>query len=103
MIKIVNGASFEEEVLNCDMPVLVDFWAEWCPSCPKQLQQLEKFAQERKDIKICKIDADENAELASKLKVKGLPSILYFNKGELVCMKVGLTSTSNILKMMERI
>lgn len=91
----VNDSNFEEEVLKSELPVLVDFTAPWCSPCQKQLPIIEKFASENLNkVKVCKVDVDELPRIATKLNIKGVPSIVLFDNGKKVDMKVGLTSSA---------
>lgn len=86
----VNVDNFESEVLSSEMPVLVDFWAEWCGPCKQLDPILEEIAIENQDkVKIFKMNIDENPVTPQKFGVRGIPTIMLFNKGELVDTKVG--------------
>ena len=99
-IKAVDDKNFETEVLNSELPVLVDFSAEWCGPCTRQLPIIEKFAQENKDkIKVVSVDIEEASTIASKFGIKSIPSLLYFVDGKNVGMRVGLTSLSELNKL----
>lgn len=82
--------SFEKEVLNCSGVVLVDFWAEWCGPCKMQLPVLEEISSEMTDVKICKVNVDENNELAIKFGIRSIPTMMIFKNGEKVDQLVGL-------------
>lgn len=91
----VDDSNFETEVLQSNQPVLVDFSAVWCGPCQRQLPILEKFASENKSrVKVVKMDVDEAPETVAKFSVKGVPSLLLFNNGKKVDMKVGLTTSA---------
>lgn len=90
---IVNDSNFETEVLKSEKPVLVDFTAIWCGPCQRQLPIMEKFASENVGrVKVCKIDVDDSPNVSSKLNIRGVPSIILFNQGQRLEMKVGLTT-----------
>ena len=72
----VNKDNFQEVVLNSDKPVLVDFWASWCGPCRMVAPVLEEIANERSDVKVCKINVDEEPELAGRYNVMSIPTLL---------------------------
>lgn len=89
----VDDKNFEAEVLASTVPVLVDFGAEWCGPCARQLPILEKFASENKGkVKVVSVDIEEALSVTSKFGIKSVPSILLFMSGQKVDMKVGLTT-----------
>jgi thioredoxin 1 len=91
----VDDNNFEVEVLESKLPVLVDFSADWCGPCKRQLPVMESFATANLGkVKVCKVDVDEAPGIAEKLKIRGVPSIILFNHGERLDMKVGLTTAS---------
>lgn len=91
----VDDNNFEVEVLKAKLPVLVDFSATWCGPCVRQLPVMEQFAAANLGkVKVCKVDVDEAPAIAEKLKIRGVPSIILFNHGERLDMKVGLTTVS---------
>ena len=81
----INDSNFEQEVLKSDSLTLVDFWAEWCGPCKQISQLLEEIANEKKNIvKVMKLNVDENRKTAGKYNIMGIPTLLLFNKGEVV-------------------
>jgi thioredoxin 1 len=93
----VDDASFEAEVLNSKIPVLVDFGAAWCGPCQRQLPVLEKFATDNSPkLKVVKVDIDESPQTSAKFGIRSVPSLLLFNQGQKVDMKVGLTSKADL-------
>jgi thioredoxin 1 len=87
---IVNDSNFDEEIKASKILVLVDFWAEWCGPCKQIGPILEEIAEEKKDkIKIFKLNVDENPETPQKFGVRGIPTLMLFNEGNLVDTKVG--------------
>ena len=91
--KAVTDADFETEVLNSDIPVLVDFWATWCGPCKMVAPVLEEIAKEKAGkLKIAKVDVDENPEVAAKYGVRGIPTLLLIKNGNVVMTKVGALS-----------
>jgi thioredoxin 1 len=91
-----NVSSFDKDVLNAKVPVLVDFWAPWCGPCRTQDPILQNLAADREDIRIVKVNVDDNQELAARFQVRGIPSLILFNGGELVATKVGVTSLGEL-------
>ena len=87
--------NFETEVLGSDVPVLVDFWATWCMPCRMLAPVIE-------EIKVGKVNVDENPDLARKYRVMSIPTVLVFKNGELTATSVGVDSKENILKLLEK-
>lgn len=92
-LKYADDSNFEVEVLNSKVPVLVDFSATWCGPCQRQLPILQKFADANLDkVKVVKVDIDDAPEITAKLGIKGVPSMVLFNHGQKLDIKVGLTT-----------
>ena len=96
----VNKNNFQEEVLGSDKPVLVDFWASWCGPGRMVAPILEEIANERSDVKVCKINVDEEPELASRYNVMSIPTMLVVKEGQVVNQAVGARPKSQILSML---
>lgn len=92
----VDISSFENEVLNHLGIVLVDFWAEWCGPCKIQLPILEKISDEIPSVKICKINVDENTDLAVKFGIRSIPTMMVFKNGEKVEQLIGLKNKKEL-------
>jgi thioredoxin 1 len=99
---IINGTSenFQKEVLESELPVLVDFNATWCPPCQALHPILEEIADEGGDFKIVAVDIDEESELADKYDVSSIPCLIVFDGGEEVDRKIGLQPKKRLLKML---
>ena len=96
----VNKDNFQEVVLNSDKPVLVDFWASWCGPCRMVAPVLEEIANERSDVKVCKINVDEEPELAGRYNVMSIPTLLVVKEGQAVNQAVGARPKSQILSLL---
>ena len=85
----INNENFEQEVLNSEKPVLVDFFATWCGPCKMLSPILEQVAAERPDIKVCKIDVDQEQELAARYNVMSIPTLMVVKDGQIVNQAMG--------------
>ena len=92
--------NFNEEVLEAKVPVLVDFWASWCGPCQMVGPIIEEIGDEVTDKKICKVEVDENPELARQFRVMSIPTLGVFKDGEMVKREVGAKSKAEILEML---
>lgn len=88
--------NFNEEVLESKAPVMVDFWATWCGPCKTMAPIVEEIAEERTDIKVCKIDVDQEPELARQYRVMSIPTFLVFKEGEVVKRDMGVMSKEEV-------
>ena len=95
----ITSENFETEVLKSEIPVLVDFWAAWCGPCKMLLPVVEGLAEEVTDAKICKINVDEQPELAEQFGIMTIPTLLVFKEGKVVQKSVGVISKEQILKL----
>lgn len=102
MALIINKNNYESEVVNSDIPVLLDFFATWCGPCKMLAPIVEELAGEYEGkVKICKVDVDNDPELAIKFEVSSIPTLVLLNKGELVKKHVGFLPKASIEKMFE--
>ena len=96
-IVTVTNQNFEEEVLASEVPVILDFWADWCMPCKMQSPILEKFAEEMGDaVKIGKVNVDEEAALAIKYQIMRSPTLVLMNKGSFVKKVIGLQQAEEL-------
>ena len=96
----VNKNNFNQEVLNSDKPVLMDFWALWCGPCRMVVPLVEEIAKERSDIKVVKINVDEEQELAMQFGVMSIPTLVVMKNGKIVNQVTGARPKAQILAML---
>ena len=95
----INKDNFHKEVLNSEKPVLLDFFASWCGPCRMVGPILDEIAEEREDIKVCKVDIDEQPELASRFRIMSVPTLMVLKEGNIVDQSVGAKPKHQILAM----
>ena len=96
----INKNNFENEVLNSDKTVLLDFWVSWCAPCRRVVPIVEEIADERRDIKVGKINVDEEPELANKFSIMSIPTLVVMKNGKIVQQVSGARPKNAILEML---
>lgn len=99
----VNKNSFQEEVMKSEKPVLLDFWAAWCGPCRMIAPALDELAEENPDVKIVKINVDEEPELANQFRVMSIPALFVLKNGEVVAQSLGVKPKAQLQAMLDNI
>ncbi len=97
----ITSENFDNEVMKSDKPVLLDFWATWCGPCQMLLPIIEELAGEVTDAKICKVNVDEQPELAEKYGVMSIPTLVVVKDGKTVKTSIGVQPKDKILEMLK--
>ena len=101
-IKNLSLDNFDNEISSSNLPILVDFWAEWCGPCKSLGPILEEISNDLKDqLKVVKVNLDENQDLAMKYSIRSIPTLLLFKEGELIDTKVGLLPKSDLVEWLD--
>ena len=101
-IQNISDASFDQAVLKSDVPVLVDYWAEWCGPCKMIAPILEEVSRDYDGrLQVAKLNVDDNQEVPAKFSIRGIPTLMLFKGGELVATKVGALSKSQLAAFLD--
>ena len=104
MATAVTESSFEQEVLQSEKPVIVDFWAEWCGPCHAVSPVLDRIADERADeLKLVKVNIDENPQTPRKYGVRGIPTMILFKGGQVAATKIGALPKGKLYEWVESV
>jgi len=100
-LQTVDEATFDEVVLRADQPVLVDFWAQWCPPCHQIVPVLTQIDAERNDLTVVKLNSDENPSISARYRVMALPTLMLFHRGEVIWSVVGARPKHKLVKELD--
>lgn len=100
MVNVITKENFTAEVMQIDKPVLIDFWASWCGPCRMLSPIIDRIAEERADIKVCKVNVDEQPELAQQFGVMSIPTVVAIRGGKIIGQSVGVRPKEAILAML---
>ena len=100
-VRKVTKENFKAEVLQADKPVLIDFWASWCGPCKMLSPVVDEIAEEQSSVKVCKVNVDEQPELAAQFQVMSIPTLAFLKNGKLEAQSVGVRPKSDILHMIQ--
>ena len=96
----ITKDTFQAEVLESEKTVLLDFWAAWCGPCRMIAPVLEEVAQEREDVKVCKIDVDQEPELARQFQIMSIPTLIVMEKGKIINQALGAMPKNSVLALL---
>lgn len=100
-LQTVDETTFDDVVLRADQPVLVDFWAQWCPPCHQIVPVLTQINAERNDLTVVKLNSDENPAISARYRVMALPTLMLFHHGEVIWSVVGARPKRKLIKELD--
>lgn len=98
----LTSANFEAEAVNSDKPVLIDFYADWCGPCRMMSPVLEEIAAENPQIKVCKVNVDEEGALAQQFRVESIPLLVVMKNGKVTASSLGAVPKANVLALLNK-
>lgn len=98
----ITKSNFDSEVMKSEVPVLIDFWAEWCGPCRMMAPVVDEIAAERTDIKVGKIDVDAEPELAAAFRIESIPTLVVMKNGAVTAASVGLKQKAAVLELLDK-
>ena len=100
-VKVITSENFENEVLNSDKKVLIDFYADWCGPCKMMSPIIDEISEENQEVKVCKVNVDENPDLAERYAVMSIPTIMVIEGGEIKQTFLGVKAKDEILEALK--
>ncbi len=97
----ITTENFESEVMQADKPVIIDFWADWCVPCKRLSPAVEELSNQVSEVKLCKVNIDEQPELATRFQIMSIPTLISFKDGNIYKTSVGLIPKSAILDLVK--